>query len=179
MLDPWHSGDQITAADLTEREAALSDLVIGGNGIVIRRAGNRVIIENTAIQPANLRRIAHAEVKGFQNDYLECYYYDPINSATSTQTVNVSKPYELQRTPFHGVTITYPNAQEIEYTYSSERQRTADDGSSSETQIVTPMYWVGCVITMTQGNLGFDDGSGDPVYWEDLNTAGRHWATSS
>ena len=114
-------------------------------------------------------------VKSESNDYLVCRTWDGTTEGSTD--VLVAKPYLLQRTPFHGVAVTYPNAQVITYTYAAAYERTADDTVDSETQIVTPRYFVDeeiIGIAVPRGGTGVDD-----CDWMDLNTAGRHWAKES
>ena len=116
-----------------------------------------------------------AQVVAAQNDYLECKIYDEV-SATAGVTIFVAKPWMLRRTPFHGATITYLNGQSITYTYVSQRERTANDGATSETQVMTPDYYVGEVIDVIEKrtNVALPDGSKATL--QDRNTCGRFWA---
>lgn len=101
-----------------------------------------------------------------QDDYLVCE-----DSASPANQYNVTKPYELQRTPFDGNTIGG-----IAYSYTSESERTAD---SMETQYITPDYVVGGEIyaIKPQGGTGLSDSSSpaQPIIWQEINQ-GRAWA---
>lgn len=118
-----------------------------------------------------------AQVQSVHNDYLTCLRYNPVTDTTSTE-IKVAKPYNLRRTPFDTETITYIDGQSIEYQYLDDSERTATDTNSldSESQVVTPRYYVGEVIRIVYGDTGLEDGSSAPILWEDLNTAGRVWA---
>lgn len=82
-----------------------------------------------------LRRM---RVKAIQNDYLTCV---PWDGTTEGESVNVAKRWDHQRTPFDGNTIN-----SIEYTYTSAVERTADDGSQTETQVIVPEWFVNAEI---------------------------------
>lgn len=124
---------------------------------------------------ATEKQVAEALVKAIQNDILSCEFFDPTLGGSNGIVVNVAKPYLLRRTPFHGQTIFYPNGQSISYSYTDAQTRTATYGVDTETQMITPMYFINERIRIVLCNTGLFDGSGEKVKWEDANTAGRHW----
>jgi len=120
--------------------------------------------------------IALFKVVSVQADYLVCNPYDGIEAGTDA--AYVALPYLLRRSPFDGTMRAG-----ITYTYTSNIQRTASDGSDTETQVIVPSYEVGDLIFAVQGvTRGTAAESTDaanitkPLDWLDLNTDGRAWA---
>jgi hypothetical protein len=125
-----------------------------------------------AVAAGGASAIAFIIVEEF-DDYLECT--DPDG-----ETVNVAKPYLLRKEPFDGLSVDYDNpqsTQSVTYTYDNDYvdRREADDGTSTETQRVTPEYYVGeeilgisCEVELTNADL--------TCAYVDLNTGGRCWA---
>lgn len=95
------------------------------------------------------------------NDYLVC-------TDANGNTVNIAKPYELRYTPFHGQTING-----ITYTYSSSTQRSATDGTDTETQYITPNYVAGAEIIASKVKGGTGVTSAGSYLEHDQ---GRAWA---
>jgi hypothetical protein len=97
--------------------------------------------------------------------------------------MDVAKPWTLQRSRYDGQTIDYPDTggQSITYTYTADNRRTANDGTNSEAQVITPAYHVGEILLalyVPTGVLGLA-GNDLPLHWMDANTAGRQWARES
>ena len=116
---------------------------------------------------------AYFQITAIGGDSLTCNEYFPETDTTGS-SVTVAKPFMLRKTPFDGETITYPNGDAIEYTYDAvnpERKRVSDDGATTKTQYMTPMYYVGEIIRAAKGETGVGS-----LVFEDQNTAGRHWA---
>ena len=110
-------------------------------------------------------------ISSVDGDYVIC-------TTPSGATVNVAKPYLLRRTPFDGTTSGRDG---ITFTYSSDSQREADDGTDTETQVVVPSYVSGDTIYAIRYPVGGTDvttgGSPDEsVTYLDINTDGRAWA---
>lgn len=100
---------------------------------------------------------------------------DTLNCSWRGQIMTVYKPYELQKTPFHGVgSIIYLNASgvTVSYSYTSATQRTATSsaGAVVASEEITPAYISGGKILAQQA----DDGN-----WYDTNGGGRVWAQVS
>jgi len=178
----FRPGDKITAAKLNKIIRSIIASMFGANNAQVKQSGDNIIIDGRKqlvnYAPIQLRRF---RVKSIENDYLVCRKYNSTADEESATDINVAKPYELRRTPFDGETITYINAQQISYSYTSQRERTATEvspGSDSETQVMTPDYWVDCEIIAAIGIYGTTGVtvSGTLLQWEDLNTAGRFWA---
>lgn len=109
-------------------------------------------------------------------DYLVCL---PLNVGAADRAANyvaVAKPPLLRRTPYDGATRNG-----ISYTYTGANTRTADDGSSTEDQIITDDYVAGDEIHAYQvlGGTGVTDADGYRVIWADNNADGRFWAKSA
>lgn len=176
----WHRGESITVSRLNEIQKK-TDRPIRSSGTMQTIAGITYVGQDFAQSSPHNIVIARFRVKSLQNDYLVCRRYSPaVGTAVEvagTVNIYVAKPYELRRTPFDGKTITY-GSQIITYTYSDECTRIATDGDDTETQVMTPLYFVDCEILAVM-NISGGTGlavSDVPVMWEDLNTAGRFWA---
>lgn len=112
-----------------------------------------------------------------EDDYLAGNLYD-ASADTTGELVYVAKPYYLRKTPFDGETITYNDGSDVEYIYTDNRTRTADDGTDTEIQYMTPDYYVDEIITVMAGGTGVNGGDGEECLWVDLNSAGRTWAAA-
>lgn len=117
-------------------------------------------------------------VVSVDSDFLVCR----IQSDEGTQdndgdTVFVVKPYLLRNS------ITSRNG--ITFTYSATDTRQADDGATTEDQVVVPSYVAGDIIYAVPVDNGLAsvtavaaDGSTTPEYL-DLNVDGRAWAATA
>ncbi len=89
----------------------------------------------------------------------------------------VAKPYTLQRTPWDGQQITYNGTPVVlVYTLNGRTVTNLNDPEEVEQQVLVPDYVAGEWITVWRTETGFTDSQGEPVIWQDLNTAGRAWA---
>jgi hypothetical protein len=178
-MPPYHrTGPLGRAIGVLLRERAAD--TVGGRGILVRRFGDSLAIES-AVSPAygQQSRMALFRVKSESGDYLTCRTWHAFTESEGPADVYVAKPYILQRTPFDGVTITYPSGN-ITYTYTQDYERSANDGTDTKTQVVTPRYYVNEVIVAARGIAG---GTGitvseSNVVWQDINTCGRMWAVT-
>lgn len=121
--------------------------------------------ERTAAQVSQYR------IKSVGADHLVCRTWD--GTTEGTLDLLVAKPYLLRRTPFDGQT-----RDGITYTYSSDIAREADDGSTTETQVVVPSWVADDIIYATrevQGGVEAE-GGGEELFWVDDNRDGRAWA---
>lgn len=107
-----------------------------------------------------------------QTDYLVCNEWDGTTQGDGEY--KIALPWMLRQTPFDGQTRNG-----ITYTYASASERTADDGSNTETQVIVPSYVAGDVIygmKEIRGGTDTEDEAGDTVGWLDLNIDARAWA---
>ncbi|MBU0846507.1 hypothetical protein KKH23_04905 [Patescibacteria group bacterium] len=135
----------------------------------------RLVITNTLMPAHRPISTGFVQVVSVSNDYLTCVWVDPPTSTTG-DTVYVAKPFALMVSPFDGETVLYNNGQSVSYSYVTERQRGATSGAHEEIQSVTPDYFVGEELRVVSGETGALDFYGAWLVWQDLNTAGRHWA---
>jgi len=181
-LPPWRRGAPVTARRLNRIQQNQVRTLRGGPGVTVRVAGQEVTIRNANRVGRDLGLVQMMEIYDIFDDHLECYLYNAVDAEAGTQVVFVARPYQLQRTPFDGEIIVYANGQSVEYTYVDDRKRSADDGSSSETQVMTPDYYEGDIILAIRniaGGTGLTATKGATtiaIQWMDLNTAGRFWA---
>jgi hypothetical protein len=112
-----------------------------------------------------------AIVKTISDATLGCVFWDPLTE-TEGDAVTVAKPHNLQRAAFQGQSITYINGQTIEYDYTNQRKRTADDGEQDPgVQVMTSDYYIGEPIVILKVPTGFPG-----VDWMDINTGAKSWA---
>lgn len=131
----------------------------------------------TLVRPAkapdvSLARRVQMRIKNTSDypDHLVCRKWD--GTTEGTVDINVAKPWFLRRTPFDGQTRAG-----VTYTYTSHVQRTADDGSGTETQVINPSFVLNDVIYVVRDIEGGTDVTegGEPVVWL-AEYAGRAWA---
>lgn len=161
-LRPWRRGEKIEASRLsavTKRINSLSDSF----------GSPKQVAGGTASVVPEIRRF---RVVSVETDYLYCNTWDGVTQGDVA--VKVVLPYLLRRTPFDGYTRNG-----ITYTYTSDTEREADDGSDTETQVIVPSYVVDDEIYAVRnvtGTSGVRDSDNVPVDWLDLNVDGRAWA---
>ena len=137
-------------------------------------------------------------VTAVMDDHLECIAMDQVDGvdfiqdAPGLDKVLVMKPYKLRSSPFDGKTIGIEGT-DITFTYVDALERSADDGTDTETQKITPSYDVrvdtddgyrgdeilAIHVGITTGyKVALVDGETPKsvVVWHDMNTDGRAWA---
>ncbi len=134
---------------------------VAGDNVTITQTAARVNIAALLESGSSLEAF---EVVAEYGDYLECL--------NGTATVYVAKPWMLRRSPFDGLTVNG-----VSYEYSAVNTRTASNDDDSETQVITPDYFAGEVILVVGRSTGITTDAGLSIEWEDVNTAGRCWAT--
>lgn len=114
-------------------------------------------------------RVQRFQLVSVGTDHLVCRLLD--GATVGTEDVLVAKPYLLR------ASITARGG--LTYSYSSSTARTADDGSSTEDQVVTPAYVAGdeIIATLVRGGTGVTV-AGVPLLWREINE-GRAWAQVS
>jgi hypothetical protein len=164
-LRRWSRGDPLKADRLNEMVEAVNH-------------GRQVAPPPKQVIPAPTGRPQQFVITGVDGDYVTAHTLR--DGHEGAQTIYIAKPYLLRRTPFDGLSRSG-----ITYTYSSHVTRQADDGSSTEDQVVVPGYVAGDVIYAVRpiGGTGVTrpDGSGGTydVTWLDLNCDGRAWAKAA
>jgi hypothetical protein len=98
----------------------------------------------------------------------------PAGGTSPADDIEVAKPGQLRRTPWDGET-----RDGITYTYTSEYQRTGNDGSADEEQEIIPRYVAGDEIIFRPINGEDLQGALDDVNYIDTNIDGRAWAKIS
>lgn len=119
--------------------------------------------------------VISAKIVTISNDYLTCTRYYEADDDDG-DTVYIAKPWQLRWEPFDGQTIAYPSGQSVAYNLINHYTRLADDGTDTETQIMTPEYFVGEIIDAYRRQTNVLDPAGNNITWSDLNTCGRFWA---
>src|SRR3990167_8939874 len=108
--------------------------------------------------------VMHFKIVSISDNYLTCNPVTPPTTADTSQTVYVAKPWQFRRIVLDGASVTYQNGQAISYIYASGREREADDGTDTETQVMTPDYFVGEILLAVSGYTGVAAGS-DYCQW--------------
>lgn len=164
---PYHTGQRnIPATSLNQVLDATKRMIQGGNGINVRNFGDRLLIDLAAAVNAPGDVTALFTITDISNpEFLIC--------DRDGDEVFVARPWTLRESS------AFPSG--YDYTYTDANERTASDGTSTETQQITPSYEVGeqiiaiRVITRINHDVGEDE---VPIKWVDVNTAGRAWAAS-
>lgn len=104
--------------------------------------------------PGVAHRVAQMTITAIGGDTLTC------------GDVTVSKPPLLRN--------SVSSRDGIDFTYTGTDQRTADDGATTEDQVVVPGYLVGDTIYAVSVPRGADG-----ISWLDLNVDARAWAKSA
>ena len=175
----FNKGLKVTAQIMRDFQQSSVAEVIGA-GANVKRMSNQLVVEQQKDGYRNAVDFGTFSIVSEEADYIVCTAWNTVTSLAVGSTVNIAKPYLLRRTPFDGVTITFPNAQDIAYTYTENGTRTANDGTSSQSEILTPQYTVGELLIAFTGMSG---GSGVTVsdsmlVWMDVNTGGRQWSAT-
>ena len=154
-------GDAITATRWNQLVDPINDSLRAATG-------SRPVSPVKAAKPTHQR----FRVKSVGIDVLICREWD--GTTEGAIDVNVALPYLLQRTPFDGNTRNG-----VTYTYTNNFTRTASDGSTVETQRITPDYVVDDeIVAVAVGTVlgGFNEITSD---WIDANLDGRAWAAEA
>jgi hypothetical protein len=154
-------------------ELKFKDPLTGASYIDLNDTGRRWTVPSPSV-------VKQYIVKTVLQDTLVCAEY--TGGVQSTTTVEIAKPEKLRRKAYDGKTID-----SITYTFTDNTTRSATDGSSTETQVVTPKYLTERDIIYAIG-VGNDIGvltevetGSDPVTVTliDLNLDARAWMKTS
>lgn len=175
-IHDFKPGEELTAARLTELVAALNRVrFMTGDGerIVVEPHADTLMIRGIDTGQAGAT-VSRFKVQAIHTDYLTCRSWD--GTTLGSIDVNIAMPWDLRRTPFDGQTVNG-----VTYTYTTDIQRTATDGTNTETHVITPPYFADAEIYAARGLVG---GAGVTVdgaalAWIDLNLAGRAWAVKA
>lgn len=150
-IDQWSRGDALEARKLDQPRQAFESLTQETRRFVLSA-------DSTVWSPVRFRIFSVA------GDYIVCTRV--FDSALATQTTAVAKPPILRNsvTSLSGVT----------YTYDFVDSRTADNGSSTEEQVIVTPYITGLDIVAIRVRGG--TGVANAPVWMDLNVDGRMWA---
>lgn len=131
--------------------------------------------------------VSRYRVESVENDHLVCKKVE--GSSVSSETTLIAKPYNLRRTGWDGVAVTYtdeaypdsPGNVTITYAYQSATYRIArvvtSAGSTNEHQVVTPHYLAGVSIIKA---MEPENGTGvTDTTFEDINDSARAWARTA
>lgn len=186
---PGGSRRQLSARGLNEIRDAAVQQITGTDGINVSKIGRRMILTPNGEETIPDNELRTFSIVGIDYDVLTCVIYDytgafsydvTLGSAVpSSQYVYIAKASLLQKSPWDGKTVTIDGV-DYTYTYLSMGTRsvtwTISSVSHSRVEAVTPDYFIGEIITARQSYSGYTH-SGLPVLWEDINEAGRGWAT--
>lgn len=169
-LQPYRSGERLKARKLNRGVRAINQLA----GAI--QPPRQTVSQPTLPAPNAGTAVRQMEVIEVGGDFLVCQPRDFV--AASGATVFVAKPWLLRRSPFEDQT-----RDGITFTYTSDSERTADDGADTETQQVTPSYVAGDVIYAARninGRILIQDSQSETIQaaWLDLNVDGRTWAST-
>lgn len=94
-------------------------------------------------KPSGGSSVKQFRVKSVQDDYITCRSWDGTNEGS--EDVKIAKPFELRKTGWHGVTVSYTlettgATRPVTYSYLSSVYRTATSGSTVEWEAIRPPY---------------------------------------
>lgn len=130
----WARGEELVRERMNEPVRALNTLL---SGIAPPRQ-----IEETSSRST---RSARFQIVSNAGDYLVCNRM-VADDVVATTDVQVAKPYLLRNSLESRAGITY--------TYTGTDARTADDGATTESQVVVPAWEVGDEIIADAGIIG-------------------------
>lgn len=180
-LKVFRKGERPTAAKLNAPIKAINRMIRGINPPRQNTDG----LASVSTPEVKQFRIAVLDTSG---DTLTCESYDGTVVKERGARTTIALPHLFRKSPFDDKT-----RDGITFTYSDTviHERSATDGTDTETQVVTPSYEVGDVIfaikniknstglTITK-DVTRPDGSLEKqevdVEWLDLNVDGRTWA---
>ena len=134
VVDRWSKGDPLTKGSLNRTVDTLNTLIDGVAGVNQVRAG-----------PERGSRTARYQVVSVAGDYIVGRRLD-MDSTVYTVLVAIAKPYLLRNSITARAGITY--------TYAGIDERTADDGATTEDQVVVPSWAVDDEILAEAGVTG-------------------------
>lgn len=173
-------GRAIKASQIKDLNATFFNLLQPGPDLGASHVGNNILLTKTedAIIPASRGVPKWYKVVSIGADHMVCNSFNINNGATGTIEINVAKFYDLQRTPFDGTPgEPFEDGKTVSYTYTENWQRTATDGTISETQEVTKPFLVGGKIQAVKIATGVTV-DGIAVGFMDTNGAARAWFRS-
>jgi len=166
----WKKGEPLKKARLNESVDAINRI---SGGITPPR---QLSASARPIPTGSTSKVQQFVVNSVYGDYLSCYPYNGLQINT-TAVILVAKPYLLRQTPFNG-----SSRNGVSYTYTSAIQRTATDGSTDETHVITPSYVTNDIIYAIRNIVGKTatyNSQLDIIEWLDMNVDGRSWAVQA
>ena len=168
-LTVWVRGDSLTAKKLNEPVDAINRMT---KGIALPQQ-----VRKTATGKGGGAVVAQVQLTALGRDLNMCKLF--LNGVASGEAFPVAKPQLLRHladtTTRNGITYTRVNAQ----------QRTATNGTVTETHVVSPAYVVGDVFyaesNLLEGPIKALDSTGTLIDcdWVDQNTDARAWRKKS
>lgn len=167
----------IRARDVTKATEALFTAPVPGADMGVSHVGNNsVITKSDDLITSSSRGLPRwYSIVSIDKDHLVCNPWSARNDNTGTSEINIAKPYHLQRTPHDGQERAYPDIT-LTYTYVSDNERTATDGTDTESQFITEAYYVEDKIQAIKMQTNVIVSS-VAVNFIDINFAGRVWAS--
>lgn len=156
VLEVPRKGQPIKAAEQAKLRAAVLALIREQPGLLTG-------LRHHLPAPALMLRL-----KSSNGDYWTCRQFD---GATELDVdIHVAKPWELRPS------VTAIGGQT--YTYATDSERTADDGVSTETQVITLPWTIDETVlwAVRSDHTGVLGPSGEELVWLDKNVAARSWA---
>lgn len=153
-------------------EVATSDKVLyGSENVVIKIAGA------ASIGTVGQSSLTTYRVKSKSGDVLFCKSWDGTSEGVETVEVAVNRnSRQLSSETVSGTTYTYSSYAAVD---SYNNSRTSNDGSTSQTQIVTPMWYVDCeidVMSTDYSGVLYDNTVDEPYDLKLIEVSARCWA---
>lgn len=154
----FEPGHVLSAADLNYIIDSVVKRIHFGTGFQVMPMGKQL-----SVSLQNLGRGGSGGASSVAEGTITAYNADTLTCTINGAATSVAKPLHFQESYYDGLTFTYPNSEAIEYTAltTANQTRTADNGTFTVTQRITPMYFVGEVITVINTSDGWAElGSG-------------------
>jgi hypothetical protein len=112
-------------------------------------------------------------------DWLRCRRYNGTDTLANDdpEDVFVARDHELQKSRFHGKTISYSSDGDTfsaTYNYTSNTKRSKTIAGTSETQVIVPYYNNISVIIAIKCSTEVEDPTGASIVWQEVTQ--RAWA---
>lgn len=154
----------LSARSLNKIREAAPRLITGGNGIDVKKLGDRFIVNLKDSPGAPPSTIAIVTVISVEDEYIVC--------DKDGATINVAKPWALRKE------ADWPSVKT--YVYTSAHERTASEAGEADEEQSYPDYEEDeelLVVRLPSARI--NDVDDNKIVWHDLNAVGRTWSSPS
>jgi hypothetical protein len=175
--EPFKKGQRLLASDLNWLAAQIGGRIVGADGITVRAVGGNLVIGGRPERGNLTDWEERYKVIAINDDTLTARKLENcsetgagLNFLEGAPEITIWKPWELQRQAYASLTVDG-----VTYTYTSSQKRSGVLSGNTETEIIIPRYYVGCVVYASRVRGGAAP-NGPTTRLMDKNNAGRAWA---